>query len=322
MTALNGASILITGATGTLGRALVRTAMTGSGVSRIVIFSRDEHKQWELQQDFGPDTRLRFFLGDVRDVTRLERAFAGVDVVIHAAALKHVGAVEFNPFEAVKTNIVGTQNIIQAALNQNVKRVLAISTDKASNPVSLYGATKLAADKLVVHAMSYAGSSDKRFGAIRFGNLSGSRGSIVPLFRKLAETGELPITDPAMTRFWISVHDAARFILRTVDWMQGGEIFVPKCASARVVDIATAIAPDARHRIVGMRPGEKLHEELLGPQDAPRTEDLGDYYVISPDHRPTASHGGKRVDTDFHYTSDRNDQWLTVEQIRQILLSS
>lgn len=318
---LSGKVVLITGGTGSFGRHCVRTLLQDTDVRKIIVFSRDEFKQYEFAQELGNHERVRFFIGDVRDEQRLHRAFDGVDLVIHAAALKQVPTAEYNPFEAVLTNVIGAKNVINAAINQRVQRVIALSTDKACAPINLYGATKLVSDKLFVTGNAYAGTHATRFAVVRYGNVVGSRGSIVPLFKKLAATGSLPITDPRMTRFWISLAQGVRLVLASFARMKGGEIYVPKIPSMRVVDLATAIAPQAAHRIIGIRPGEKLHEEMISTHDAARTIDVGDTYVIQPDMEwwiPECL-PGKPVSADFCYRSDTNDQWLTVEQLRAMI---
>ena len=321
MSIVDGRSVLITGGTGSFGKAFMETILTEADPRRVVVFSRDELKQSEMQQRYAGERRLRFFLGDVRDYQRLYRALHDVDIVIHAAALKQVPAAEYNPFEAVKTNIHGAQNVIEAAIEQGVQRVIALSTDKASSPMNLYGATKLVSDKLFVSGNAYAGGTTTRFSVVRYGNVVGSRGSVVPLFRQLAPTGVLPITDEAMTRFWITLRQGVRFVLDSLERAKGGEIFVPKIPSMRVVDLARAIAPDARLESVGVRPGEKLHEELISVHDARATRDLGSYYVIEPQVEwwPQDEHADRRVPEGFSYSSDRNTEWLTVEQLREIV---
>jgi UDP-N-acetylglucosamine 4,6-dehydratase len=321
MTLFDGKSVLVTGGTGSFGKTFIRTALDQTRVKRIAIFSRDELKQWEMSQQFAGEDRLRFFIGDVRDPQRLLRAMDGVDYVVHAAALKQVPAAEYNPFEAVQTNILGARNVIDAAIDRSVRRVIALSTDKASSPINLYGATKLVSDKLFIDGNAYAGSHDTRFAVVRYGNVVGSRGSVIPFFRQLAPAGKLPITDPQMTRFWITLDHGVQTVFRSFELMQGGEIFVPKIPSMRVVDLARAIAPDADLEEIGIRSGEKLHEELISTHDARHTVDLRHCYAIEPamdwwEGRPL---GGERVAPDFHYTSDRNDQWLSVEQLREMI---
>ena len=321
MDLFDGKSVLITGGTGSFGRAFVRAALDQTKAERIVIFSRDELKQWEMSQQFAADKRLRFFIGDVRDGQRLLRAMDGVDYVVHAAALKQVPAAEYNPFEAVQTNIHGARNVIDAAIDREVNRVIALSTDKACSPINLYGATKLVSDKLFINGNAYAGSRDTRFSVVRYGNVVGSRGSVISLFHKLASTGKLPITDVRMTRFWITLDQAVQCVFRSFEAMRGGEIFVPKLPSMRVVDLARAIAPDAELEQIGIRPGEKLHEELISAHDARHTIDLGDGFAVEPDMDWWESewHEGEHVASDFHYASDSNDQWLTVEQLREMV---
>jgi UDP-N-acetylglucosamine 4,6-dehydratase/5-epimerase len=315
-------TILVTGGTGSFGKKYIKTALE-QGVKKIIVFSRDELKQYEMAQQFT-DPRIRFFIGDVRDKERLYRAFDGVDIVIHAAALKHVGACEYNPFEAVKTNIHGAQNIIEAAIDRGVKRVIALSTDKAASPINLYGATKLASDKLFVAANSYAGDKNTRFAVVRYGNVVGSRGSVVPFFKKLKEMGEtqIPITDERMTRFWITLDQGVQFVIDNLERMQGGEIFIPKIPSMKVVDLAEAIAPECEIKVIGIRPGEKLHEAMITEDDARRTLEYDTYYVIQPEFPWWSSEhtiGGKPLSDGFSYVSDTNDHWLTVEELRELV---
>src|SRR5690606_3675781 len=317
---LKDKTILVTGGTGSFGHAFAR-AVLRYPIRKLIILSRDEMKQYEMSQLFPGEARIRFFIGDVRDERRLHRAFNGVDYVIHAAAMKQVPAAEYNPFEAVKTNIHGAQNVIEAALDQKVQRVIALSTAKASSPINLYGATKLASDKLFIAGNAYAGSQDTRFAVVRYGNVVGSRGSVVPLFQRLAATGVLPITDPRMTRFWITLEQGVNFVLHCLQSMHGGELFVPKIPSMRVVDLARAIAPDARLDVVGIRPGEKLHEEMISVDDARRTVDMGDHYVVQPE-LPGLAKGtltGRPVPDDFRFASDTHHWWLTVAGLRRPL---
>jgi len=290
-------------------------------VRRVVIFSRDELKQYEMAQVYPGDERLRFFIGDVRDATRLQRAFDGVDIVVHAAALKQIPATEYNPIEAVHTNIQGAENVINAAIDRGVDRVIALSTDKASSPVNLYGATKLVSDKLFVAGNAYAASGRTRIAVVRYGNVIGSRGSVVPHFRKLADAGSLPITDPRMSRFWLTLRHGIAFICDNLARMRGGEIFVPKLPSMRIVDLARAIAPDAEIEIVGIRPGEKLHEEMISATDARHSLDMGDYYVIEPEMAwwPKGQLQGSPLPDGFAYSSDTNERWLSIEDLRKIL---
>jgi UDP-N-acetylglucosamine 4,6-dehydratase len=290
--------------------------------ARLVILSRDEFKQYQFAEELGDDPRVRFFIGDVRDAGRLWRAFDGIEVVIHAAALKQVPAAEYNPFEAIKTNIHGAQNVIDAALDRKVERVIALSTDKASSPINLYGATKLVSDKLFVAANAYAGANPMRFAVVRYGNVVGSRGSVVPFFQRLAPTGVLPITDDRMTRFWITLDQGVDFVIAMLGEMHGGELFVPKIPSMHIVDLAKAVAPDARLDIIGIRPGEKIHEQMISIDEARRTMDAGAFYVIQPDadwwDGSTWAHVNP-VPDGFSYTSDKNSQWLTVDQLRAMI---
>lgn len=323
---LNGASILVTGATGSFGKAFIGRVLERFTPRRLVIFSRDELKQYELAQVFSPVTYpyLRYFIGDVRDQSRLNMAFHGVDYVIHAAALKHVPIAEHNPFECVQTNIIGTENVVRAALNCGVRQVIALSTDKAVSPINLYGATKLAADKITIAANHLSGGRPTRFSVVRYGNVSASRGSVLPFFRQLISGGakDLPITDPRMTRFWITLPQAVDFVLSSLMLMQGGEIFVPKIPSLRVTDLARAMAPDLPHRIVGIRPGEKLHEAMVTVDDAAQTCDLGDRYVIEPSFaladRKSLKDRGRSVPEGFSYTSERNESWLGPAELRAL----
>lgn len=317
---LSNKSILITGGTGSFGKKFIKKILEYN-VKKVIVFSRDELKQYEMAQEFT-DSRMRFFIGDVRDKDRLYRAFDGVDIVIHAAALKHVGACEYNPFEAVKTNIHGAQNIIEAAIDRGVQRVIALSTDKAASPVNLYGATKLASDKLFVAANSYAGDKDTRFAVVRYGNVVGSRGSVVPFFKKIAYTGRLPITDLRMTRFWITLDQGVQFVLDNLERMNGGEIFVPKIPSMKVIDLAEAVAPGCDIEEVGIRPGEKLHEAMITEDDARRTLEFDNYYVIQPEFswwKEEYSNGGKTLPDGFRYSSELNEDWLSVDQLVELI---
>jgi UDP-N-acetylglucosamine 4,6-dehydratase len=320
-------SLLVTGGTGSFGRSLVRTVLERHPqVARVIVFSRDELKQYEMAQErVFNDRRVRFFIGDVRDKERLARAMEGVDTVVHAAALKQVPAAEYNPFEAIKTNVLGAQNVIDCCLDLGVKRVVALSTDKAAAPINLYGATKLCSDKLFVAANTFKGKRDLNFSVVRYGNVMGSRGSVIPFFLRVAPTGVLPITDVEMTRFNITLAEGVEMVIRALDEMWGGEIFVPKIPSYRITDVAEAIAPGAKHEIVGIRPGEKLHEEMITPSDALNTVELANSYVILPSN-PTWSvaefmekRGAKKCSPRFHYHSGTNTDWLDVEQIRALL---
>ncbi|MFJ7970428.1 UDP-N-acetylglucosamine 4,6-dehydratase (inverting) [Psychrobacillus sp. NPDC096389] len=316
---ISNKTILVTGGTGSFGKKFIKKILEFD-VKKVIVFSRDELKQYEMSQEFTDD-RIRFFIGDVRDKDRLYRAFDGVDIVIHAAAMKHVEACEYNPFEAVKTNIHGAQNIIEAAIDRGVEKVIALSTDKACSPVNLYGATKLASDKLFVAANSYVGDKKTRFAVVRYGNVVGSRGSVVPFFQKIKETGTLPITDDRMTRFWITLDQGVQFVLDGLVHMAGGEIFVPKIPSMKVVDLAEAIAPECEIKIVGIRPGEKLHEAMITEDDSRRTVEFDSYYVIQPEFPWWSKKEieGKPLPDGFKYTSDINDDWLKVEQLRELV---
>lgn len=325
---LEAQSILITGGTGSFGRAFVRTVLQCyPHIRRLVIFSRDELKQFEMSQEFSEQEYpcLRYFLGDVRDAARLRRALEGIDTVIHAAALKQVPAAEYNPFEFIKTNILGAENLIDACLQSEVRRVVALSTDKAAAPVNLYGATKLCSDKLFIAANNIKGRRNLRFSAVRYGNVMGSRGSVIPFFLDRRKTGVLPITDPEMTRFNITLQEGVDMVLWAVNYARGGEIFVPKIPSYRILDIATAIGPECEHRVVGIRPGEKIHEEMITTSDSSNTVDLGRYYAIlalpsrhSLD-RYCQENAACRVPSGFAYNSGSNPDFLSVAQIRQLL---
>ncbi|MER2169955.1 MAG: UDP-N-acetylglucosamine 4,6-dehydratase (inverting) [Psychrobacillus psychrodurans] len=319
MNVLKNKTVLVTGGTGSFGKKFTQKALD-LGVKKIIIFSRDELKQYEMKQEFD-DRRLRFFIGDVRDQNRLHRAFDGVDIVIHAAAMKHVDACEYNPFEAVKTNINGAQNIIEAAIDCGVEKVIALSTDKACSPVNLYGATKLASDKLFVAANSYVGEKPTRFAVVRYGNVVGSRGSVVPFFKKIKETGVVPITDERMTRFWITLDQGVQFVLDNLERMHGGEIFVPKIPSMNIMDLAKAIAPECKTEIVGIRPGEKLHEAMIMEDDARHTLEYDSYYVIQPEFpfwSKKFANGGKELPEGFEYTSDKNSEWLSKLELKEL----
>ena len=315
--------ILLTGGTGSFGQAFVRRVLADRENCTIRVYSRDELKQYEMARSFDQDPRLRFCIGDVRDRDRLDRAMHGIDLVVHAAALKHVPICEFNPAEAVKTNIQGSQNVIDAAIDAGVRRTVALSTDKAVNPVNLYGATKLCAEKLFVHGNVYAGGRDIRFSCVRYGNVMGSRGSVIPLFRRQAESGVLTITDRAMTRFWLSLEQAVDLVLEAVGEMKGGEIFVPKIPSMRIVDLARAIAPTARIEEVGRRPGEKLHEVLLTAEESRSASDFGRHYILTPDvgSGPTSTVVGRALPDGFVYSSDANTEWMSIGALRRHVAS-
>jgi len=319
---LDGKTILVTGGTGSFGKKFTRMVLDRYDVNKLIIFSRDELKQAQMRAEFGDNPKLRFFIGDVRDKERLYRAFDGVDIVIHAAALKRVPECEYNPFEAIKTNVIGAQNIIDAAIDRGVSKIVALSTDKAVNPINLYGATKLCSDKLFIAGNSYVGGKDTRFAVVRYGNVVGSRGSVVPLFMKLKNTGKLPITDPRMTRFWITLEEGVEMVFTALEKMQGGEVFVPKIPSMKITDLAKAIAPECELEIVGIRPGEKLHESLITASDARHTLEFDNYYIIQPEFswwRLGNHKDGKPIEEDFEYTSDKNEEWLTVEEMREML---
>lgn len=308
----NGRSVLVTGGTGSFGKHFVRALLDRSDPARIVVFSRDELKQFHLAAELAGNDKLRFFLGDVRDRERLHRAFDGVDIVIHAAALKQIPAAEYNPFEYVKTNIVGAQNIIDAAIDRGVRRVMALSTDKASSPANLYGATKLVSDRLFIAGNAYVGGGETRFALVRYGNVMGSRGSVVDKLRRLEPGGTFCLTDARMTRFWITLDQAVDFVATATLEMTGGEIFVPKLPSMRLTDLVAALAPEANIEIVGIRPGEKLHEEMISENEARRTLDRGDHFCIEPDIVWAGEHrfAGEPVPEGFRYASDINDTWL------------
>lgn len=318
---LTGSSILVTGGTGSFGHTFVPMTLARYNPRRLVIYSRDEMKQWEMAKLYQGDERVRFFIGDVRDKDRLARALNGVDFVVHAAATKIVPTAEYNPFECVKTNVMGAMNLIDACIDQGVKRVVALSTDKASSPSNLYGATKLTSDKLFIAGNSYAGTDDTRFGVVRYGNVMGSRGSMIPFFLSIADKGVLPITDDRMTRFMITLQQGVDLVWHAFNDMVGGEIYVKKIPSMKVADVARAIAPGARHEIVGIRPGEKLHEQMIGAEDAPHTYEYGDHYKILPAiHNwsidPKRINDGKLVAPDFIYCSDNNTEWMGVDVLR------
>jgi UDP-N-acetylglucosamine 4,6-dehydratase (inverting) len=322
---LHGSSILITGGTGSFGKAFIRYALDNLNPRRLVIFSRDELKQYEARQLFGDDPRLRWFIGDIRDERRLARALHGVDYVVHAAALKQVDTAEYNPFEFVKTNVLGSQNVIEASIDAGVKKVVALSTDKASSPINLYGATKLTADKLFITGNHYAAAYDTRFAVVRYGNVMGSRGSVIPFFRRLGEQGKpLPITDLRCTRFFITLPEAVQMVVDTFALMRGGELLVPRIPSMRVVDLAQAVVPGAELVDVGLRPGEKLHEEMISPEEGRRTVSIrdGKYFVIQPDMASwgyTAPADAEPVADGFAYRSDQNDAWYSREEIAALV---
>lgn len=325
MTKLDGKSILITGGTGSFGNTFVPMTLHKFNPSRIVIYSRDEMKQWDMSQKFMSDKRVEFIIGDVRDKDRLSRALDGIDYVVHAAATKIVPTAEYNPFECVKTNINGAMNLIDASIDCGVKSVVALSTDKASNPINLYGATKLASDKLFVSGNAYAGTHSTRFSVVRYGNVMGSRGSVIPFFIKLKDTGELPITDPKMTRFMITLEDAVDLVWRAFEDMQGGEIYVKKIPSMNILDIAKAVDRNASHKIIGIRPGEKVHEQMIGIEDAPHTYEYSDHFKILPaihnwSSDPSRNIGGVKVSEQFRYSSDSNTEWMKIDELEKWIL--
>lgn len=327
---LKDKTILVTGGTGSFGKKFIRTVLDRYPVKKVIVYSRDELKQFEMQQMFKNESRLRFFIGDVRDKERLYLAFRGVDIVIHAAAIKQVPAAEYNPMECIKTNINGAENIIEASLYTNVQRVIALSTDKAANPINLYGATKLCSDKIFVAGNNLVGDRNLRFSVVRYGNVAGSRGSVVPFFRNLINNGatELPITDENMTRFWITLEQGVQFVLNNLVRMHGGEVFVPKIPSIRIVDLATAMAPNAKQNIIGIRPGEKIHEVMCPRDDFQHTIEFDNFFIIKPsivfsnidaDFTTTAlCEKGKLVEPNFEYNSFNNPHYLTVEELVEL----
>ena len=322
MSQLDGASVLITGGTGSLGKSLAEYLLKETKVRRIAIFSRDELKQHHLRIAFKDDPRLRWFLGDIRDLDRLKRAFHGVDFVIHAAALKQVDTGEYNPMEFIKTNVLGSQNVIDASIDAGVKRVVALSTDKASSPINLYGATKLTADKLFVAANNYSFTYGTTFSVVRYGNVMGSRGSVIPFFQEIAAQGKpLPITDLRMTRFWISIESAVKFVIDSLELMKGGELYVPRIPSMKITDLANAVSPGTKLEEIGMRPGEKLHEEMISADDSRRTIILENRYVVTP---VVAEWGyeipkGSRMSEGQAYRSDTNDLWMSELEIKNFI---
>lgn len=318
---LTNKSILITGGTGSFGNTFVPLTLARFNPRKVIIFSRDEMKQWEMAKLFKGDPRVRFFIGDVRDRERLYRALDGVDCVVHAAATKIVPTAEYNPFECVKTNVNGAMNVVDACIDKGVKRVVALSTDKASSPVNLYGATKLASDKLFVAGNSYAGGHDTRFAVVRYGNVMGSRGSVIPFFMSIKETGLLPITDARMTRFMISLEQGVELVWHALADMEGGEIYVKKIPSMKVVDLARVVAPEARHEIVGIRPGEKLHEQMIGPEDSLYAFEYPEHYKILPaingwDGDVKRIKDGRKVREGFSYTSNNNPEWMSAGDLQ------
>jgi UDP-N-acetylglucosamine 4,6-dehydratase (inverting) len=325
---LTGKSILVTGGTGSFGKKFIATVLERyPTVTRLVVYSRDELKQAEMAQEFSPECypQLRYFIGDVRDEGRLSRAMEGIDTVVHAAALKHVPVCEYNPFEAIKTNVLGAQNVIECAIDRGVSRVVALSTDKAAAPINLYGATKLASDKLFVAANNFRGARDIRFSVVRYGNVMGSRGSVIPFFLGKRESGKLPITDAKMTRFNITLEEGVDLVLFALRNMWGGEMFVPKIPSYRIADVAEAIGPRCEQEIVGIRPGEKLHEEMITETDSFSTVEFDRYYVVLPSVQQwdvdefMSAFGGKMCEPGFRYSSGENDEWLSVDDLRGLI---
>jgi UDP-N-acetylglucosamine 4,6-dehydratase (inverting) len=315
-------SILVTGGTGSFGNTFIPMTLDKYNPKQIIIYSRDEMKQWEMAQKFEGDSRVKFVIGDVRDQAHLSRTLNGIDYVVHAAATKIVPTAEYNPFECVKTNINGATNLIDSCIDRGVKSVVALSTDKASNPINLYGATKLASDKLFVAGNAYAGVHNTKFSVVRYGNVMGSRGSVIPFFIKLKETGELPITDPKMTRFMISLEDAVKLVWHAFGDMQGGEIYVKKIPSMMIRDIATAVSKTAKQKTIGIRPGEKIHEQMIGLEDAPHTYEYEDHYKILPaiynwSSDPQRNKNGVKVGKGFTYSSDNNKEWMNVEDLQR-----
>jgi UDP-N-acetylglucosamine 4,6-dehydratase/5-epimerase len=314
--------VLVTGGTGSFGKKFVEIMLRQYHPKRLVIFSRDELKQHDMRAAGFDHPSLRYFIGDVRDATRLQRALAGVTVVVHAAALKQVPACEYNPFEAIQTNIMGGRNVIDAAIDQKVKRILALSTDKAVNPINLYGATKLCAEKMFVQANAYAGAQETRFSCARYGNVVGSRGSVIPIFIEQRKRGRITITDPRMTRFWLTLEHGVRFVIRAIERMHGGEIFVPKIPSMRLIDLAEAVAPGCVIEYIGIRPGEKLHEVLLSEDEARTAVEVDEMFVIKPSH-PWWKNGNwlhaRELPGGFRYASDNNEEWLTQEQLQELV---
>lgn len=316
---LEGRSVLVTGGTGSFGKKFVDVCLREHNPRKLIVFSRDELKQHEMRSAGYTDSRLRYFIGDVRDVDRLRRAMEDVDIVVHAAAMKQVPACEYNPFEAIQTNILGARNVIDAALDSAVSRVVALSTDKAVNPVNLYGATKLCAEKLFVQSNAYASGHETRFCCVRYGNVVGSRGSVVPLFRVQSQNGKVTVTDRRMTRFWITLDQAVRFVVECIDEMQGGEVFVPKIPSMNIMDLVEAVAPGCEIELIGIRAGEKLHEVLISQDESRRTVEVGDKFVIQPLHSWWSSENwvhGQPVDEEFVYSSDRTASTLGVDELR------
>lgn len=317
-------TVLITGATGSFGKAFTKKLLSTTNVKKVIAFSRDELKQFEFQNEII-DSRLQFFLGDVRDYQRLLQVMRGVDFVIHAAAMKQIPASEINPIEAIKTNIIGAENIVRASIQSGVKKIIALSTDKAANPANLYGATKLCSDKLMISGNTSPGNTATKFSVVRYGNVLGSRGSVIPFFKEKSNTGVIPITDIEMTRFWLTIEDGVDFVLKSIERMQGGEIFVPKIPSFKVVDVAKVVAPAAKTEIIGIRPGEKLHEVMITEDDSYYTLEFDDYYaILSPELMKSDYYNknGKKVNAGFRFSSDNNNDWHTLETFRSTLIKN
>ena len=319
----NDSVILITGGTGSFGKKLTKIVLEEYNPKKLIVFSRDELKQFEMAQQFSEyEAKIRYFIGDVRDKDRLMRALHGVDYIVHAAALKQVPAMEYNPSEAIKTNVIGAMNVIDSAINSNVKKVIALSTDKACNPINLYGATKLCSDKLFIAANAYSGDAGTRFSVVRYGNVVGSRGSVVPFFKEKMKEGILPITDERMTRFWITLDQGVRFVIKNFERMCGGELFVPKIPSMNIMDLAKAIAPNCKTKNIGIRPGEKLHEVMISIDDSRNSIELDDCYIIQPAFnwwRDNIHPEGKPMPDGFYYGSDTNKEWLTVTKLQEMI---
>lgn len=318
----NDKTILVTGGTGSFGRKFTEVVLKNYQPKKLIIFSRDEQKQHDMRMSGYDKPNIRYFIGDVRDVDRLRRAMHDVDIVVHTAALKQIPSCEYNPFEAIKTNVLGAQNVIEAAIDQGVKKVMSISTDKAVNPVNLYGATKLCAEKIFIQGNAYSGEEGTYFSCVRYGNVVGSRGSVIPVFLKQRENGRITVTDERMTRFWISLEQGVRFVMSCIEQMQGGEVFVPKIPSMRIMDLAEAVASGCKIEFVGIRPGEKLHEALISWDESHYTLELKDMFVILPAHpwwKPANWSHGKPLPEGFEYRSDMNSQWLSIERLRQMI---
>lgn len=323
---LDGKSILITGGTGSFGQKFTKLLLDKYNARRVVVFSRDELKQFEMAQEINAPN-LRYFIGDVRDEDRLRRALNGIDIVVHAAALKQVPAAEYNPIECIRTNVMGAENIINACIDTGVKKVIALSTDKAVNPMNLYGATKLCSDKLFVAANNLSHANGPIFSVVRYGNVVGSRGSVIPFYKKMKKTGKLPVTDPRMTRFWLTLEEGAAFVEKCIPLMRGGEVFIPKIPSMKITDLAKAIGPECEQEIIGIRPGEKLHEIMVPSDEARNTREYSSFYIIQPAHHDWGAENandydgeaGNPVAEDFAYTSDNNTEWYSADQLREVI---